>query len=435
MTTRFRVRHRERAMSGLAAAGLFAALVAHLTLSVPASGDYAVDASVGGNNSAPGIQALLHGNFWGYLTHQPVVGLTSILLRLPFTALATPLGGGALLGYQLGALACLLPLALGGGWLVAAPDVPVKRRLLRLLAVLLVIESPILRDAIAAGHPEGPLAQVLAVSAVIAASKGRVRWAAVLLGVAVATKETAIIALPPVMLALPGRRREAGIVAGVTLALLSIAVVLDPAGFLRAVHWEGGARFVNPLSLLWPVASPVHLPGGQIAPARLIPLGLTRMRSDFLTLAAISIPTAVWYERARRRGARCNPLAMLALLGLMRDICDSTHLEYYYASALIATAAWEMMEDRIPLATALLTLTVSILFGAVASLSDTEVYLGSALGEILLVAYLARHAMPVPRSSVSTVAVPRVSAPLDAEPRELGFGKTLARAETEPVSP
>src|SRR5579864_6178090 len=86
-------------------------LVAAVAFSVSSSGDYSVAGLISGDNAAPGIDALLHGSVTGYLAHQPLMGLTTVLLRLPFAALASVAGGGELTIYRLGVFACMVPLA------------------------------------------------------------------------------------------------------------------------------------------------------------------------------------------------------------------------------------------------------------------------------------------------------------------------------------
>jgi hypothetical protein len=147
--------------------GLLLAVLSVVVFSITSTGDYNVTAPVGGDNAGPGIQALLHGSLAGYVSLQPVIGLTSILLRLPVVALASALGAGSLLGYQVGALACLFPVALGGAWLISEPRLSTRQRLFRLAAVLLVIQSPIVQNGLTAGHPEGVLSTLLAAAAVL----------------------------------------------------------------------------------------------------------------------------------------------------------------------------------------------------------------------------------------------------------------------------
>ena len=368
-----------------------------MVLSVHGTGDYVPGGPVDGNNAAPGIDALLHGDVVGYVTHQPMIGLTSILLRLPAVALAHAVGGGGLLSYQLGAIACMLPLALLGGWLVAAPGLTLDRRLFRLLAAFVVITSPILSGEVQAGHPEGTLAAALSVAAVIAAGRGRVGWSAALLGLAIATKEWALIAVPPVIIALPGRRRKVGVIAGAVVLLLCCAQWLaDPSALLRAVHGEGHTRFLNPFSLLWPFGAAVPLPHGEETLARQIPWGLTRIGATALVCAAAAPLGVAWLVRARRRGATCDPLALLALLGLLRCLFDSTHLEYYMVAALIPLAAWEATENRPPLATLALSVMVSLLFNAVGKVPEVQIYVAWTVGGAAFTIYLARGAVQLP---------------------------------------
>ena len=57
----------------------------------------------------------MHGDSAGYAAHQPTMGAASLLLRAPMLWLAHALhDGDSMLGYQLGALICLLPLGLIG---------------------------------------------------------------------------------------------------------------------------------------------------------------------------------------------------------------------------------------------------------------------------------------------------------------------------------
>jgi hypothetical protein len=376
------------------AAAVSGGLLCHLVLSVHTSGDYNPHSPVGGDNAGPGIAALLHGNLSGYLQHQPIVGLTSVLLRLPVVAIASRLGAGDLSLYKVGALVCLLPLALITAWMLAAPGLSPAQRAVRLLAILVVVQSPILRRAVTSGHPENVLAQLLGVVAVILAMRAHTRWAAVVLGLAVATKESAAIAVLPVLEALPGRRRTAAAIAGaVVLALVCAGWIAEPSAFLRALHGEGHTRFLMPLSLLWPLASPVRLAGGHPSLAHVIPWGLTRTGATLLTLAVAAIPASWWYLRSRRHAATCDPLAMLALLGALRCLCDSTHELYYYAALLLPLVAWEALEDRLPLGTALCSLGVAWAFSSLGRVPGPEIYLLWTTAELLVIAYLARHAL------------------------------------------
>lgn len=376
----------------LVASGLLT-LLALVVFSIHNTGDYNVAAPVGGDNTGPGLMALVHGNLDRYADLQPVVGLTSILLRLPFVAVAQALHAGALLTYQVGAMVCLVPLVVLGAWLVAAPGLNRRDRLVRLIAMLLVVQSPILRNEIAVGHPEGQLAMVLGVFAVLAASRSRAVWAGVLLGLSIAAKESGLVALLPVMIALPDRRREAALATvGVVILLCCSQWVADPSGLMRAIHGEGATHYLTPLSVLWPFSSPVHV-GTHISVASTIPFGLTRTRATLLVGALVAAAGLVWFSRCERRGVVWNPLALLALLGVMRCVCDSTHELYYWASVLIPVAAWEATENRVPIATLMVTVTIPALYSSPSYAPPMLVYIGANAVEIGLVSYLARRSV------------------------------------------
>ncbi len=386
----------ERLRLAVFTGGLLLAMVSVVVFSITSTGDYHVAGPVGGDNAGPGIQALLHGSLIGYVERQPVVGLTSILLRLPFVAVASALGAGSVLGYKVGALACLLPLVACGAWLISAPSLSTRQRLVRLAAVLLVIQSPILGQGVSSGHPEGALSTVMATIAVLAAMRGRAGWAALLLGLSISTKETGVIALVPVLLALPGRRLKVATIAGAIVLLLCGTVWLaDPDALLRSLHGEGASRYLIPFSLLWPVSSPLHI-GSQLSVARVMPLDLTRTPATLLTLACAAPLGILWYTRGRRRGAVPQPLAMLVLFGLLRCVFDTTHEEYYWITLLIPLAAWEALDNRLPVRTLLLNLAVLVMFSAVGRISPTYLYILSTGVEALVAICLARQAMVTP---------------------------------------
>ena len=399
MAQSLRARSESGARFGVTATCLLFALLAYAVFANQGTGDYLIGGAVSGDNAGPAIQALLHGSLAGYVSHEPLIGLTSLLLRLPLAALAPLLGGGNLLTYQLGALACVLPLALLGGWLVAAPGLSLRARLLRLLALLIVATSPVIKAALGAGHPEDILSAVLCTGAVIAATRGRPRLAAVLLGLAIGTKDWAVIAVVPVLIALPGKRRQVGLIAGaVALVLFGLPILADPAAFVRALH-AAETRLVNQFSLLWPVSSPVHLPGGQLSPAREMPFGLHRSGASALAILAVAAFGVPWWVRARRRGAVYDPLALLVLLALLRCVCDSTQLEYYLGAVLIPLGTWEALQDRPPVVTFLLSVACWLLLGGVVQLPDAQMYILWTTVEVVLGVYLARRALGLRRNA------------------------------------
>lgn len=370
------------------------AITTVISLSTTSTGDYTVHGSVGGDNAGPAVDALLHGDLAGYVAHQPAIGLTSLVLRLPFAALASLLGGGGLLTYRLGALACLLSLGLFAAWLAADRRSPTVGRLPGLAAAALLLLSPAVRDAVQSGHPEDVLAGVLATSAVLAAVSGHARWAAVMLGLAIGTKPWAVIAVAPVLVPVPGRRVRTLIMAGgLALFLTAVAPLADPAAFARSLHGEGTNHLVNALSFWWPVSSPVHLASGLHASARALPFGMGRSAASVVGLVLALMVLAIGWASVRRRRGTCDVLALLALLGVLRCAIDSTHLEYYYLVALIPLVVWEAVRlGRPPLISALATVAVGLIPTAAGHLAPAVLSAMSIVGTVALGSYLAYHA-------------------------------------------
>jgi hypothetical protein len=423
-----------RSLVALGAGALCLVLLSAIVFSVGGSGDYNVSAHVGGDNAGPGIVALLHGSLYGYVSHQPVMGLTSILLRLPVVAIASLAGASHLGMYEAGAVACALPLALVAAWLVGARDLSLDRRIYGLLALLVLILSPVLRTAVGAGHPEGVLAGILCTSAVIAATRGRARAAAVLLGLAIGSQDWALIALPPVLIALPGRRRETLLIGGGVAALLTVAMwAADPPAFVRAIHNESATRYLTPLSLLWPVSVPLHLPGAPVEWVRAMPLGMRRPEATLVGAAILCLPCLAWCIRACRRGARWDPLALLALLGLLRCVCDSTHEEYYAIAALIPILAWEAISGRLALLGALTSVRAWLLYGAVGIAPAADLYVTSLLTKIVLVGFFTHRAIVLPQPRLSLVPAERGGA-VNQVWGEPAAGAIPGSLEPEPVA-
>lgn len=215
------------------------------------TGDYELHGLIAGDNAAPAVDALVHGHLAAMVHVQPLMGLVSLLWRAPFAGLATWLGGGERLVYGVGCAVCLLPAAALAGWLVRRAA-SAKELAAAAAAAALIVAGPATLHAVRIGHPEEVLVTVLATGAVICAAADRRGWAAVLLGLAIGTKQWALLAAPCVLLALPDARSavaaKAGLVALPAAGLLPLA---SPAAFARADGYIGGLTFVNPFSIWW----------------------------------------------------------------------------------------------------------------------------------------------------------------------------------------
>ncbi len=81
---------------------------------------------------------------------------------------------------------------------------------------------------------------------------------------------------------------------------------------------------------------------GRHAVAHILPLGLTR--SQAAATALVVAATAIWIYARRGRGGRLpkvDPLALLALCGLLRCVTDPTPLAYNFVAVVIPLALWE----------------------------------------------------------------------------------------------
>jgi hypothetical protein len=398
--------------------------VGWLALTASNTGDYVTYGPVSGDNPGPAIIDLVHGNFAGFAAHRPLMGLASIVLRVPFVALAQLLGGGNLLTYRLGVLACLLPLAFAAAWLALPLWRSSSGRLISIAAVALLLFGPATLDAVRSGHPEEPLAAVLIAGAVVCASRGAAGWSGALLGLAIGTKQWALLAIPPVLFALPdgGRRLRGLLVAAlISVPLALLPLVLGSDGIASAVRAVGESHLTNPLSLWWPFSSPLRLSSGGLAPAHLMPLGLTRkVASELVTIALLgcSGACALW---ARRRRAAVDPLALLALLAVVRCAFDPLPLEYYSLAWFVPLVVWEAhSRRRLPVAALLGAVWIAVVEGDPLRLSSTPMSLASIAFTVALGGYLLPPACGLSWPSLKRRrAMPALTAarPLPAEVR------------------
>jgi hypothetical protein len=387
----------------LALAIVGAAAAAQLTLSAATSGDYQVGRPVAGDNAGPAIDALIHGHVSTFVSHQPLMGLTSLVLRAPFAGAAALFGGGRQLAYGLGALACLLPLVALASWIAGRRGINSRQRLAGVIAAVIVLVGPATAEAVHIGHPEEVLAATLATGAVLAAIRGRTGWTWLLLGLAVGAKQWALLAAPCVLLALGERRVAAAVKAGaLALALSATLPLADPAAFAQADSVVGGIGFTDPFSLWWPVGPPLDIPAhAAFAPtAHTLPFGITRSFAAAFGLAIAFGAIWLYWSRSGARTRRVDALALLALCGLLRCLTDPDPLQYNFVALLIPLAAWEAVElDRLPIVTALAMGAAALLArGSVALHAGAGVHLTPALLSalsvgwgLLLACYLARR--------------------------------------------
>lgn len=339
--------------AALAAAG--AATMAWLALYGFAWNDYEVEVK-------PAIDALLAGNVGAFLRLAPAYG-GSVLERAPF-ALATELwGGGALAIYRMMALPCLLASVVLAVVLVARMRAAGSSRLARGTVLALCVANPLTLIALELGHPEELLGGCLCVLAVLAAAGRRELPAGVLLGLAVANKEWALLAAAPVLLALPpGRRLRCAAVATALAAAVLAPLLLSSGGqFASNVGTLASSPSVifQPWQAFWFFGSHGALVHGLFgAPKygyRQAAPWAGRVSHPLILLVGAAIGAALWLRpqpRVPRRLRLLGPrrpltartaLLALALLLLLRCALDTWDTAYYALPFLLALLAYDAL--------------------------------------------------------------------------------------------
>jgi hypothetical protein len=373
---------RSRGLRLLPAVAIFAALAAMLRSAFPMEPglDYFQDAS-------DTVDALARGDLEGLLAGRPLMGSFSLVLRAPFVAL---LYGGSLDAvYYAGVLPCVAA--------VVALGLALRRRMLALgrpeLAATLVAAIALLNPgvfrAIHWGHPEELLGGALCALAVFAAARDRWLGAAVLLGLAVCTKQWAVIAVVPVLLAAQHRRLPLALVAGaVALAFTLPSILAAPDTFVsqqRHVAQVGTAS--GPANVWWLIAEPRTAAEREaVVPgfAYEIPAWLAPLTHPMIVLAALPLGLLFWRRRAALQPE--DALGLLALLMLLRCVLDPWNNDYYHAPFLLALLAWEATaRGGWPRLTLFAGAALALTFPA-SAVTFTEL---SAGGGVLAVTYLA----------------------------------------------
>ena len=347
-----------------------------------ATGDYPSDAG-------PAIRALLDGRVGDALASQPIMGSLSVLVRLPFAALPNATGGGELAVYRLGCIPCLIVLGLAGLALARAMGRAGAGRTACAAAAAICLVNPLTWDALRLGHPEELLGAGLVVLAALWAVEGRSPQAGIALGLALATKQWALIAALPILVAAPRERVRLGGIALGVVALLTVPVIVgDAHGFYGASRQAGWAgQRVYPFNALWPVAPTddrvISVAGDmQVVTVRVIPTWLAHLIHPAIVLLSVPLTAAALLVR-RRLGAG-DVFALLALCFLLRCLLDPVDNAYYHVPFLLSLACWEGLgRRRLPIFTLLASIAIWFAFYK-ATMSDAvafrnAVYLGATL--------------------------------------------------------
>jgi hypothetical protein len=343
------VRHR---LSLIAGAAALAAAGVYVSIHYGLLGDYTIDAG-------PPLDALRHGHLGSFFANDALMGPFALVARAPFVALAS-LGGGAseLDVYRLGVIPCVLAAATLGFFLARAMDRAGQPRYACWVAAALFVANPVVIKAVRFGHPEEILGAALCAGAVLAAVQRRIVAGAVLFGLALATKQWAIVAVAPIALAvvvcrLP-RIRFAAIALGAAAAVALPFFVADPGG-LVAVQRQAAKtdtaswQPASPFSVWYPFATtrvvPIRpLDGKTEVVVRPVPDWVAGVAKKLIVLLPFLLVVPLF--RRRDRLGPTDALLFLAFVFLLRSLLDPVDNPYYHLPFLFALLTWEGLSRR-----------------------------------------------------------------------------------------
>jgi hypothetical protein len=341
----------------------------------------------------PAMQALTSGDIGGFLGQAPAYG-GSLILRAPFALAASALGGGETAVWRAVSIPCAIAVAVLGLLLAGRMARDGRPRGACLLVVALAAANPVSIKALEIGHPEELLCAVLAIGAVMAAASERTLLAAVLLGLAMATKAWAVLAIGPVLLALPGKRLLALCVAGTVCAAILAPLMLGGSSntVVHAARQTGG--YFHPWQIWWPLGEVTNIgvfgdfrAGARVAPAWLLPI-------THPLIASLVVPLSLLYRR-RGKGSLGGEqlLALLALLLLLRCVLDPWNNVYYELPFLLSLLAWEVLcrPLRLPVLTLVATMATWITFEYLRGQHPDLLFAATMAWTLPLAAWLARE--------------------------------------------
>ena len=372
----------------------------------------------------PAVDALARGDVAGFVHVNSLMGPVSAVLRAPMLILARAVGGGEALGYTLGSLACLLPLAGLAAWVVVETGRLRRPLYVRAAIVALFVLCPFVPAAFQWGHPEDLLAIALCLGAVLLATRGRVVLAAVALGLAIATKQWALVAIAPVLLAMPRHRLRVATIGGALVAAATVPIILvDPPAFVAAVRSIASAQsWVSATNVWWPLAhAHTFTVFDGVANAHVIKYTLPASVNwiPHALIVLIGLPLGALIAARRRPVTLDQALSLLALLFFLRCALDPWDNAYYQVAPLVALYARDALCARgLPLASAFATVATAITFNHIAivhgGLGRFAFSNGSGLTNLVYLAYtlplvlwLAANALQLRVPGFLTAPLPR----------------------------
>ena len=319
------------------------AAAVYRALSAGALGDYP-------NDAGPAISALLHGHLHAFASAQPAMGQLSLLLRLPFAAIAYLGSPTQLEVYRWGAVPCVLSVALLGCWLARIARARGSGAPGQTAIVAICLFNPLVASALGSGHPEELLTASLAAGAIVAAAQRRALLGTILIGLAIASKQWALIALFPMLAVFGGRRLRILAGAGAIVAAISLpAFVIAPSSFLHDQLGLADGHTLSPTAYSWlfPLTPTItrHLAGGIVWHGPQLPAALVgALHPSMIAIGAAAGAYLAFDARGTISVSRLCAAVSLALL--LRCTLDTETVPYYHACLLFVLVGWDALRGE-----------------------------------------------------------------------------------------
>lgn len=360
-----------------------AAIALANTVDAPLGRNY-VGSSLGVNRTGDAVQALATGRVGRFFATQPPIGPGTVVIRAPFAALAgishdlvalppryhgdpplslpPPVYASQRTLYRYGLFPCLVALVA-----MAAAGASVLDRFgrpwtVQLLVAALMLALPVWKGGISYGHPDEFLTAGLTIGAVLAAGTGRWKLAASLLGVALASKQWALLALPATVLAAPrqARVRTAVLSVGLYAAIMSVMAIGNPDRFMDAMTAPslGSHNYVDALSVWFPIAP--HHDVTVFDGVKDVTIPHRHLSHRFESALHPAMVVVAWllslaFALRRRDWNLAQVFQLLALIFLVRCMFQTGDKNYYHAAFIASLALYEGLAGRMPILTLVVT--------------------------------------------------------------------------------
>ena len=306
------------------------------------------------------VALLMNGDVQRFLDGANPTYLPSLILRTPLFMLAALFGGSEDEAFHVAKAFALMLTAGLAAWLMTHAKAGGASWKVLLLIAFVIAGSPIALQSLDYGHAEDLMGACLCIFGVLAASRGRLTTAGLLLGLAFVLKQWAILAWLPAAAAAPRRPWQLFAVAIPVSAVFFAPLLLREAGGVTSgLHTEAGDIWRSH-QWFWPLG--VENPDTESFRPKVAPDWFVSIPR--LVIVGLSVPLSLlWYRRRRREGAPGEDvLLLLAVLFLGRVVFEPWNIDYYHLPLVLTLATWEVLRGRVPMLALLATAATYLSF-------------------------------------------------------------------------